>query len=76
MYLGKPFPAIWERVRETLAPEARVLMVGDTLGTDVFGAHVAGFDSAQVVGRNVPEADLESDEALLQIRPNFYLVPG
>lgn len=76
LYLGKPFPAIWECVRETLAPEARVLMVGDTLGTDVFGAHVAGFDSALVVGRNVPEADLESDEALLQIRPNFYLVPG
>jgi HAD superfamily hydrolase (TIGR01459 family) len=76
LYLGKPFPAIWKRVRETLSPEARVLMIGDTLGTDVFGAYVAGFDSALVVGRNVPETDLESDESLLQIRPNFYLVPG
>lgn len=76
LYLGKPFPAIWERVRETFSPDARVLMVGDTLGTDVFGAYVAGFDSALVVGRNVPEQDLQSDEALLQIRPNFYLVPG
>ncbi|MBQ3715796.1 MAG: HAD hydrolase-like protein [Fibrobacter sp.] len=76
LYLGKPFPAIWERVRETLAPEARVLMIGDTIGTDVYGARVAGFDSALVVGRNVPEADLAADEAALNIRPNFYLVPG
>lgn len=76
VYLGKPFPAIWERVRETLAPEARVLMIGDTIGTDVYGARVAGFDCALVVGRNVPEADLAADEAALNIRPNFYLVPG
>lgn len=76
VYLGKPFPAIWERVRETLAPGARVLMIGDTIGTDVYGARVAGFDSALVVGRNVPEADLAADEAALNIRPNFYLVPG
>lgn len=76
LYFGKPFPAIWDRVRATLSPASRVLMVGDTIGTDVFGAYVAGFDSALVVGRNVPEQDLESDEALLQIRPNFYLVPG
>jgi HAD superfamily hydrolase (TIGR01459 family) len=76
LYLGKPFPEIWERVRKTLPLGARVLMVGDTLGTDVFGAQVAGFDSALVVGRNVPEADLVADEAALHIRPNFYLVPG
>ena len=76
VYLGKPFPEIWERVRKTLPTGSRVLMVGDTLGTDVFGAQVAGFDSALVVGRNVPEADLAADEAALHIRPNFYLVPG
>lgn len=75
-YLGKPFPAIWKRVRESLPADARVLMIGDTLGTDVFGARVAGFDSALVVGRNVPEADLEKDEADLGVRPNFYLIPG
>ena len=51
-------------------------MIGDTIGTDVYGARVAGFDSALVVGRNVPEADLAADEAALNIRPNFYLVPG
>lgn len=73
-YLGKPFPAIWNRVRESLPDKAKVLMVGDTLGTDVFGAQVAGFDSALVVGRNVPKESLASDEAVLGIRPNYYLM--
>lgn len=73
-YLGKPFPAIWDRVRKSLPLEARVLMVGDTLGTDVFGAQVAGFDSALVVGRNVPKESLADDEAALEIRPNYYLM--
>ena len=72
-YLGKPFPAIWNKVKSTLAPDARVLMVGDTLGTDVLGARVAGFDSALVVGRNVPADELEADEMTLGIRPDWYL---
>ncbi|WP_405339223.1 HAD-IIA family hydrolase [Fibrobacter sp.] len=72
-YLGKPFPAIWDKVKSTLAPDARVLMVGDTLGTDVLGARVAGFDSALVVGRNVPADELEADEKALGIRPDWYL---
>ncbi|MCQ2062154.1 MAG: HAD hydrolase-like protein [Fibrobacter sp.] len=74
-YFGKPFPAIWERVKSSLPNGSRVLMIGDTLGTDVFGAMVAGFDSALVVGRNVPAADLESDERALKIRPTYYLEP-
>ena len=75
-YLGKPFPAIWEKVRASLPSGSRVLMVGDTIGTDVYGAKVAGFDSALVVGRNVPEESLASDEAALGVRPDYYLVPG
>lgn len=72
-YLGKPFPAIWNKVKSTLAPDARVLMVGDTLGTDVLGARVAGFDSALVVGRNVPADELANDELALGIKPDWYL---
>ena len=72
-YLGKPFPAIWERVKASLPPNARVLMIGDTLGTDVYGAKIAGFDSALVVGRNVPAEELEADEAVLRIKPDWYL---
>ena len=75
-YLGKPFPAIWEKVRASLPSGSRVLMIGDTIGTDVYGAKVAGFDSALVVGRNVPEESLASDEAALGLRPDYYLVPG
>jgi HAD superfamily hydrolase (TIGR01450 family) len=75
-YLGKPFPAIWDKVRESLPEGARVLMIGDTLGTDVYGAQLAGFDSALVVGRNVPAESLQEDEAALNVRPDYYLVPG
>lgn len=74
-YLGKPFPQIWERVKASLPAGSRVLMIGDTLGTDVYGAKIAGFDSALVVGRNVPANELEADEAALGIRPDWYLVP-
>ena len=74
-YLGKPFPQIWERVKASLPLNARVLMIGDTLGTDVYGAKIAGFDSALVVGRNVPAAELEADEAALGIWPDYYLQP-
>ena len=74
-YLGKPFPQIWERVKASLPADSRVLMIGDTLGTDVFGAKVAGFDSALVIGRNVPATELEADEVALGIRPDYYLEP-
>ena len=72
-YLGKPFPAIWERVKSSLPAGSRVLMIGDTLGTDVYGAKIAGFDSALVVGRNVPADELEADETVLGIKPDWYL---
>ena len=72
-YLGKPFSAIWEKVKRSLPEGSRVLMVGDTLGTDVLGAKIAGFDSALVVGRNVPADELETDQNVLGIKPDYYL---
>ena len=72
-YLGKPFPKIWDKVKQTLPEGARVLVVGDTLGTDVLGAKRAGFDSALVVGRNVPADELDADENALGVRPDWYL---
>lgn len=74
-YFGKPFPGIWQKVRATLPAGAKAVMIGDTLGTDVYGAYVAGFDSALVVGRNEPAAELDADEKLLGIRPTYYLEP-
>ena len=79
-YLGKPFPAIWNKVRDSLPTslfggrEPRVIMIGDTLGTDVLGARVAGFDCALVVGRNEPASELEKDQIDLGILPDYYLV--
>lgn len=74
-YFGKPFPDIWQKVRATLPAGAKAVMIGDTLGTDVYGAYVAGFDSALVVGRNEPAAELDADEKLLGVRPTYYLEP-
>ncbi len=51
VFLGKPFPEVYdiimERRAEPIAPE-RVLMVGDTLHTDVLGGCHAGFATALV----------------------------
>lgn len=79
-YLGKPFPAIWEKLKTTIPAELfggrnpRVIMIGDTLGTDVLGARVAGFDSALLVGRNQPAQELKEDQEYLGVVPNFYIV--
>ena len=52
-FCGKPFPAIFEiaasRLPSPVAPE-RVLMVGDTLHTDVLGAKAMGHAAALVTG--------------------------
>ena len=74
-YLGKPFPEIFTCIKESVPANSRILMIGDTLGTDVMGAAFAGMDSALVVGRNVPAADLDADEKALGIRPTWYLTP-
>jgi len=78
-YLGKPFPAIWEKLKTTIPAELfggrkpRVIMMGDTLGTDVLGAHIAGFDSCLLVGRNQPAAELFEDQDYLGVSPNYYI---
>ena len=73
LYFGKPFPAIFNKVKFSLPAGSRILMVGDTLGTDVMGARYAGIDSALVVGRNEPAAELKADECALGIVPDYYL---
>ena len=49
--LGKPDPAIYQPVLAMLATDqARTLAVGDSLRTDISGAHAAGLDSCWVLG--------------------------
>ena len=73
-YFGKPFRPIFDKVKASLPAGSRILMVGDTLGTDVMGARYAGIDSALIVGRNEPAGELAGDERDLEIRPDYYLV--
>lgn len=50
-FFGKPFPAIFGLALDRLEPRPdprRVLMVGDTLHTDILGARAMGFASALV----------------------------
>mgnify|MGYP003109119852 FL=1 len=51
-FCGKPFPDIFELALARRAPiaPARVLMVGDTLHTDILGGAQAGFSTALVTG--------------------------
>jgi HAD superfamily hydrolase (TIGR01459 family) len=47
IYHGKPDPAIFRRAAQALGQgeDARILVVGDSLATDIQGAHAAGYDS-------------------------------
>jgi hypothetical protein len=52
-FFGKPFPAIFDMARSRIragVPDNRVLMVGDTLHTDILGGQAAGFRTALFPG--------------------------
>lgn len=74
-YAGKPFRNLFEKALNSLNdPAAKVLMIGDTLATDIGGAQNAGIDAALILGRNQSLAELAADEAFLKLRPDYYLV--
>ena len=53
VFYGKPFPAIFDMARERIwpgVPDDRVVMVGDTLHTDILGGNAAGFRTALIQG--------------------------
>lgn len=55
-FFGKPFPEIFDIAVSRLgspSDPARVLMVGDTLQTDVLGAQALGFKTALVLGHGM-----------------------
>lgn len=72
-YLGKPFPSIFSSVLKMNPKSSKAIMIGDTLGTDVLGAYAVGIDSALILGRNMPRADIAKDEESLGFRPTYYL---
>lgn len=53
VFYGKPFPAIFDMARGRIrpgTPDHRVVMVGDTLHTDILGGNAAGFRTALIQG--------------------------
>jgi HAD superfamily hydrolase (TIGR01450 family) len=74
LFCGKPFPLIFEIALRSLIPSTEsVIMLGDTLGTDIAGANIAGIDSALVLGRNVKENELRDDIYSLGVSPTYVL---
>jgi glycerol-1-phosphatase len=60
LFIGKPFPLIFMRARHTLFPSTgSVIMVGDTLGTDITGANHQEIDSVLVKRGNALFPDLD-----------------
>ncbi len=80
---GKPFSKVFEQaiqsVLQTLSPNTsnatpRILMVGDTLGTDIVGANAALLDSCLIMGRNVTEESYVQDsQALQNVSPDYII---
>lgn len=74
---GKPFPSVFDLVRSRLqgnVPDDRIVMVGDTLHTDIFGGRAAGFRTALVTGFGV-YADWDHREAIARsgIVPDYTM---
>lgn len=72
---GKPYPGIFRLAMSRLGREAcpaRVLMVGDTLHTDILGGRSAGFQTALVIGTGVSRVpDIHQVIASTSIVPDF-----
>ena len=87
IYTGKPHKEIYNNVLNKIPniSKNRILMVGDTLGTDILGANRFGIDSALVLTGNAKafhEEYHDMDKKLLQLKiasiqenvmPNFVI---
>jgi HAD superfamily hydrolase (TIGR01450 family) len=78
-HFGKPCPAIYElalaRARALLPDlqSAEVLMIGDTLATDVAGAQAMGFKSLLVLSGNETAESWEQEAQRLGLQPDYVL---
>ncbi len=74
IHLGKPYPLIFTRAVQSLIPSrGSVIMIGDTLGTDIAGANLQGIDTALVLTGNASFESLRDEEYELTIRPTYYI---
>ncbi|MGB3555363.1 MAG: HAD hydrolase-like protein [Jannaschia sp.] len=74
IFHGKPFRGIYDLAFARLSNPGRILMVGDSLHTDILGAQVAGIDSALVTGHGILRGhDVGHAIAASGIRPDHIL---
>jgi HAD superfamily hydrolase (TIGR01459 family) len=78
-YYGKPCPGVYDiafkRLQaEGVADKKRILMIGDTLETDILGANNVGIDSALVQTGNM-ERLLIAGNSMQQIVQNYGIIP-
>ncbi|AML51614.1 HAD-IIA family hydrolase [Falsihalocynthiibacter arcticus] len=77
VFLGKPFPEIFdltmERYATPISPN-RVLMVGDTLHTDILGGRRVGFATALITGYgSLLGLDVDDAIEISQIAPDYIV---
>ncbi|WP_299650262.1 HAD-IIA family hydrolase [uncultured Jannaschia sp.] len=76
-FFGKPFPAIYDLALGRMSPRPeppRVLMVGDTLHTDILGGRGMGFATALVTDYGaLAGTDVDAAIAISGIRPDFVV---
>ena len=70
---GKPFSESFEDAKKSVKKNAKTVMIGDTLGTDVLGGTFAQLDTCLILGRNVKESEFEKDVLGLGIAPTWIL---
>ena len=75
LFFGKPFENTFQAALAKVpaqTPKSRIVMVGDTLQTDVLGASAAGIASVLVTGHgSLKDLDLDEAMALSGIRPDY-----
>lgn len=61
IYTGKPRPLIYDKILQQISstPKNRILMIGDTLETDIYGANNVGIHSALVLTGNTAKLHQE-----------------
>ncbi len=80
-YHGKPFPEIYESVKQHFHPHARLLAVGDSFLTDVAGAHHAGLDVTFIGGGihsddlKIHYGELPSHTAMEKLSQHYHINP-
>ena len=74
LHLGKPFPLIFKRATQSLIPsKGSVIMIGDTIGTDIAGSVFNDIDSALLLRGNSGGYEFREEEYHLNLKPTYYL---